>query len=52
MLAENGMRGYSVKIFFNLQKYLERLDSLNKLQETEGKQDLTKEFDLFRAISI
>ncbi|MCI2048465.1 MAG: hypothetical protein LKJ76_01955 [Lachnospiraceae bacterium] len=52
MLEQNGMKGYEVKIFYNLHKYLERLDSLNQLSKAAGKEDLTKEFDLFRSISI
>ncbi len=51
MMENNGYHGYTVKIFLNLDKYLERLDQMNALAEgTNGSDDAL--FNLFKAISI
>lgn len=51
MMENNGYHDYTVKIFFNLDKYLERLDQLNALAEgTTGSSDAL--FSLFRSISL
>ena len=52
MMETNGFRDYTVKIFFNLDKYLQRLDEMNELQRQSGRQDLTALFDLFYSISL
>ncbi len=51
MMENNGFHDYTVKIFFSLDKYLERLDQLNAL--AEGKTGSSEAlFNLFRSISL
>ncbi|WP_130837869.1 hypothetical protein [Lachnoclostridium sp. Marseille-P6806] len=52
MLENNGMRGYSVKLFFSLDRYLDRLDSLNRLAEQTEKEDLRNVRELLLVLSI
>jgi hypothetical protein len=52
MLSNNGFKGYNVKIFYNLDKYIERLDSLNRLKEQGEEEDLSGLGDVLLSISL
>lgn len=52
ILQNNGYKGYHVKIFNNLSKYCERLDSLNELKQSGPAENLEGVKQLIRTISI
>lgn len=52
MLENNGIHGYSVKLFYNLDRYLERLDSLSRLQEGAQEDRLADVRSLLLSISL
>ncbi|MDO4284365.1 MAG: hypothetical protein Q4C60_03425 [Eubacteriales bacterium] len=51
MMEDNGFHGYTVKIFYNLDKYVKRLDELNALQG-ESRKDFSALFRLLYSISL
>ncbi len=52
MMKQNGLRGYNVKIFTNLNSYLTRLDQMNDLAGEEGAEDADRFHALMHAISL
>ena len=52
MLENDGFKGYTVKIFKNLDAYIERLDDLNKVEQSKEKKSTEKVMDLLKSIYL
>ncbi|MDO5703318.1 MAG: hypothetical protein Q4G47_08200 [Lachnospiraceae bacterium] len=52
MLENDGFKGYTVKIFRNLDNYTERLDDLNRLEENKERKSIQSVMDLLKSISL
>ena len=52
MLENDGFKGYTVKIFRNPDKYIERLDELNLLEDGKEKKSTRGVMDLLESISL
>lgn len=52
MMENGGFHGYTVKIFRSLDKYLERLDEMNRLDEHRERRSIEEVMRLFHSISL
>ena len=52
MLENDGYKGYTVKIFRNPDKYIERLDELNMIEDGKEKKSTRGVMDLLESISL
>ena len=52
MLENDSFKGYTVKIFRNLDNYTERLDSLNRLDDSREKKTIQGVMNLLESISL
>ena len=52
MLENDGFKGYTVKIFRNPDKYIERLDELNQIEGGKEKKSTKAVMDLLESISL
>lgn len=52
MLEKDGFKGYTVKIFRNLDKYTERLDELNKIGDSKENKSIKGVMNLLESISL
>ena len=52
LLENDGFKGYTVKIFRNLDKYTERLDELNRLDNNREKKSVAGVMNLLESISL
>ena len=52
MLEADGFKGYTVKIFRSLDKYTERLDDLNRLDDSKERKSIQGVMDLLKSISL
>ena len=52
MLEADGFKGYTVKIFRNLDQYIERLDELNLVDDGREKKSTKGAMDLLESISL
>lgn len=52
MLENGGFHGYTVKIFRSLDKYLERLDEMNRLDEHRERRSIEGIISLLHSISL
>jgi len=52
MLENDGFKGYTVKIFRNLDKYLDRLDELNQIYDAKDQKGINGVMDLLESISL
>lgn len=52
MLENDGFKGYTVKIFKNLDTYTERLDALNRLDDSKEKKSIEGVINLLKSISL
>ncbi len=52
MLENDGFKGYTVKIFRNPDKYIERLDELNRIEDGKEKKSTRGVMDLLESISL
>ena len=52
MLENDGFKGYTVKIFKNLDNYTERLDDLNRLDDSKEKKSVAGVINLLKSISL
>ena len=52
MLENDGFKGYTVKIFKNLDNYTERLDGLNRLPDSKEKKSAEGAMNLLKSISL
>jgi hypothetical protein len=52
MLENDGFKGYTVKIFKNLDNYTERLDDLNRLDDSKEKKSVEGVMNLLKSISL
>ncbi len=52
MLENDGFKGYTVKIFRNLDNYTGRLDDLNRLQDNREKKSVIGVMNLLKSISL
>ena len=52
MLENDGFKGYTVKIFRNLDNYTERLDDLNRLEDNKERKSIQGVIDLLESISL
>ena len=52
MLENDGFKGYTVKIFRNLDNYVERLDSLNLLGDSKESKSIQGVMNLLESISL
>lgn len=52
MLENDGFKGYTVKIFRNLDKYTERLDDLNRLEDNKEKKSIRGVMNTLESISL
>ena len=52
MLENDGFKGYTVKIFRNLDNYVERLDALNRLEGSKESRSIQGVMDLLESVSL
>ena len=52
MMENDGFKGYTVKIFRNPDKYIERLDELNRIEDGKEKKSTRGVMDLLESISL
>ena len=52
MLENDGYKGYTVKIFRNPDKYIERLDELNSVEDGKEKKSTRGAMDVLESISL
>ena len=52
MLENDGYKGYTVKIFRNLDKYTERLDELNRTIDGKENKTIQDVMNLLKSISL
>ena len=51
-LENDGFKGYTVKIFKNQDNYTQRLDELNRLQDSKERKSIQGVMDLLKSISL
>ena len=52
MMENEGFDGYSLKIYFSIDKYTERLDQMNQLEDQGSVKRMQQLLDLFYSISL
>ena len=52
MLENDGFKGYTVKIFKNQDNYTQRLDDLNRLEDSKERKSIQGVLDLLKSISL
>ena len=52
MLENDGHKGYTVKIFRNLDDYTRRLDELNMLEDSKERKSIQGVINLLESISL
>jgi len=52
MLENDGFKGYTVKIFRNQDNYTQRLDDLNRLEDSKERKSIQGVMDLLKSISL
>ena len=52
MMANNGHKGIDVKIFTDINKYVNRLDAMNRQLDEGGAKDETEILELMKQIAL